>query len=192
MAPQLLQLPPLAGRTTRTTTVVIVGTRDEEEATVTRKASPALKAMAGSAGGLMEACSLQPVDTIKTRMQLNPALYPGILSTGSTIVKSEGTRSLWKGLTPFATHLYLKYALRFGTNAGFQSLLMDKETGKLDAPRRVLAGLGAGVTEVGKGGREERERRRTKACDTHLKPLLTILISFLPFLPAGFGDSNPL
>jgi len=143
MAPQLLQLPPLAGRTN---TLVIVGTRDEEE--VTRKASPALKAMAGSVGGLMEACSLQPVDTIKTRMQLNPALYPGIISTGSTIVKGEGVRSLWKGLTPFATHLYLKYALRFGTNAGFQSLLTDKETGKLNAPRRVLAGLGAGVTEA--------------------------------------------
>jgi solute carrier family 25 (mitochondrial citrate transporter), member 1 len=164
MTPQLLQLPPLAGRTTRTT-VVIVGTRDEEEATVTRKASPALKAMAGSMGGLMEACSLQPIDTIKTRMQLNPALYPGVISSGSTIVKAEGTRSLWKGLTPFATHLYLKYALRFGTNAGFQSLLMDKETGKLDAPRRVLAGLGAGVTEVGReGGRGGRERRGTKAC----------------------------
>lgn len=127
--------------------MVISGKHTEKEVTIT-KASPAIKAMAGSLGGLMEACLLQPVDTIKTRMQLNPVLFPGIVSTGSSIVKTEGTKSLWKGLTPFATHLYLKYALRFGTNAGFQSLLMDKETGKLDAPRRVLAGLGAGVTEA--------------------------------------------
>lgn len=47
-------------------------------------------------------------DTIKTRMQLNPALYPGIVSTGSIIVRQEGTRALWKGLTPFAVHLTLK------------------------------------------------------------------------------------
>lgn len=86
-------------------------------------------------------------DTIKTRMQLNPALYPGIVSTGSTIARQEGVRALWKGLTPFATHLCLKYALRFGTNAGFQSLLAD-EHGKLNDTRRVLAGLGAGVTEA--------------------------------------------
>ena len=35
-------------------------------------------------------------------------------------------RALWKGLTPFAVHLTLKYALRMGTNATYQSLLRDK------------------------------------------------------------------
>ena len=39
----------------------IVGTAEAEEAQVARKASPALKAFAGSVGGLMEACSLQPI-----------------------------------------------------------------------------------------------------------------------------------
>jgi hypothetical protein len=112
-----------------------------------RKASPGFKAFAGSLGGLIEACCLQPIDTIKTRMQLNPLRYPGILTTGMTIGREEGVRSLWKGLTPFATHLYCKYALRFGTNAFFQSVLADKD-GKLDTSRRVLAGLGAGVAEA--------------------------------------------
>ena len=41
-------------------------------------------------------------------------------------MEQEGVRSLWKGLTPFATHLTLKYALRMGTNAFYQSLLRDK------------------------------------------------------------------
>ena len=44
-------------------------------------------------------------------------------------------RSLWKGLTPFATHLTLKYALRMGTNATYQAALRDEvrpETSKLD------------------------------------------------------------
>ena len=34
-------------------------------------------------------------------------------------------RSLWKGLTPFAGNLTLKYFLRFGTNAFYQNLLRD-------------------------------------------------------------------
>lgn len=34
-------------------------------------------------------------------------------------------RSLWKGLTPFSAHLFLKYALRMGTNATYQNLLRD-------------------------------------------------------------------
>ena len=41
-------------------------------------------------------------------------------------MEHEGTKSLWKGLTPFATHLTLKYALRMGTNAFYQSLLRDQ------------------------------------------------------------------
>ncbi len=74
------------------------------------KASPALKALAGSVGGLVEALTLQPVvrpthppthptlqDTIKTRMQLNPALYPGMVSSGRRIIAEESIPALWKG-----------------------------------------------------------------------------------------------
>ena len=50
----------------------------------------------------------------------------GIYNCGSTIIREEGVRSLWKGLTPFATHLCLKYFLRFGTNALYQGALRDK------------------------------------------------------------------
>ena len=50
----------------------------------------------------------------------------GIAHCGRTIIKEEGTRALWKGLTPFATHLTLKYALRMGTNAFYQKLLRDE------------------------------------------------------------------
>ena len=99
-------------------------------------------------GGVVEACCLQPIDVIKTRLQLDQAgRYRGIGHCGSTIVADEGVKALWKGLTPFATHLTLKYALRMGTNALYQGALRDKDGG-LTAPRRMLAGLAAGVTEA--------------------------------------------
>ena len=50
----------------------------------------------------------------------------GIVNCGQTVAKEEGVKALWKGLTPFATHLTLKYALRFGTNALYSNLLRDK------------------------------------------------------------------
>ena len=56
------------------------------------------------------------------------------------MVKEEGVRALWKGLTPFAAHLTLKYALRMGTNATYQTLLRDEVTSD---PRVSGASCGA-------------------------------------------------
>ncbi|KAG0584348.1 hypothetical protein KC19_3G204800 [Ceratodon purpureus] len=110
---------------------------------------PYFKAVSGSLGGLVEASCLQPIDVIKTRLQLDPRKeYRGIWHCGSTIIEREGARALWKGLTPFATHLTLKYTLRMGSNALFQSALADAETGKLSTAGRLGAGFGAGVLEA--------------------------------------------
>ena len=57
---------------------------------------------------------------------LTSAACTGIWHCGETVIKEEGVRALWKGLTPFAVHLTLKYALRMGTNALYQSLLRDE------------------------------------------------------------------
>jgi solute carrier family 25 citrate transporter 1 len=110
---------------------------------------PYMKAISGSLGGAVEASCLQPIDVIKTRLQLDRSgNYKGIIHCGSTIVKTEGVRALWKGLTPFATHLTLKYALRMGSNAVFQSAFKDSETGKLSNQGRLMSGFGAGVLEA--------------------------------------------
>ncbi|EAZ26560.1 hypothetical protein OsJ_10456 [Oryza sativa Japonica Group] len=110
---------------------------------------PYVKAAAGSVGGLMEACCLQPIDVIKTRLQLDRSgAYRGIAHCGTTVVRSEGVRALWKGLTPFATHLTLKYALRLGSNAVLQSAFKDPGTGKVSAHGRLASGFGAGVLEA--------------------------------------------
>lgn len=110
---------------------------------------PYMKAISGSLGGIVEACCLQPIDVIKTRLQLDRSgNYKGIVHCGTTIAHTEGVRALWKGLTPFATHLTLKYALRMGSNAVFQTAFKDSKTGKLSSQGRLLSGFGAGVTEA--------------------------------------------
>jgi hypothetical protein len=108
-----------------------------------------VKAISGSLGGIVEAGCLQPIDVIKTRLQLDHNKhYKGIWNCGTTIVQQEGVRALWKGLTPFATHLTLKYTLRMGSNAVLQSALTDPQTGKISAVGRLTAGFGAGVLEA--------------------------------------------
>ena len=82
--------------------------------------------MCWEAGRFQQArCTYRPLH-YKIRCQGALRCYLGIWNCGSTIIKEEGVRSLWKGLTPFAVHLTLKYALRMGTNAFYQSLLRDK------------------------------------------------------------------
>jgi solute carrier family 25 citrate transporter 1 len=97
----------------------------------------------------MEACCLQPIDVVKTRLQLDRSgAYRGIAHCGTTVARAEGVRALWKGLTPFATHLTLKYALRLGSNAVLQSAFKDPTTGKVSAHGRLASGFGAGVIEA--------------------------------------------
>ncbi|XP_042511099.1 mitochondrial succinate-fumarate transporter 1-like [Macadamia integrifolia] len=108
-----------------------------------------VKAIAVSIGGIFEACCLQPIDVIKTRLQLDRSgSYKGILHCGATIVRTEGVLALWKGLTPFATHLTLKCALRMGTNALLQTTFKYSQTGNLSNHGRLLSGFGAGVLEA--------------------------------------------
>ena len=108
-----------------------------------------VKAISGSLGGAMEACCLQPIDVIKTRLQLDAVRqYKGIVHCGKSIVQQEGVKALWKGLTPFATHLTLKYTLRMGSNALFQVLFRDPHTGEISHGGRLVAGFGAGVLEA--------------------------------------------
>ncbi|CAI9779208.1 unnamed protein product [Fraxinus pennsylvanica] len=110
---------------------------------------PYVKALSGSLGGVMEACCLQPIDVIKTRLQLDRSgSYKGIIHCGTTITRNEGVRALWKGLTPFASHLTLKYTLRMGSNSVLQSAFKDSQTGNLSHHGRLLSGFGAGVLEA--------------------------------------------
>ncbi|KAK9920390.1 hypothetical protein M0R45_028945 [Rubus argutus] len=124
-------------------------TENRSETPKKKPIPPYVKALSGSLGGIVEASCLQPIDVIKTRLQLDrTGTYKGIIHCGVTVSRTEGVRALWKGLTPFATHLTLKYALRMGSNAVLQGAFKDAETGKVSNHGRLISGFGAGVLEA--------------------------------------------
>ncbi|PRQ42892.1 putative mitochondrial carrier protein [Rosa chinensis] len=124
-------------------------TQSDSPNAVKKAIPPYVKALSGSLGGIVEASCLQPIDVIKTRLQLDrTGGYRGIIHCGTTVARTEGVRALWKGLTPFATHLTLKYALRMGSNAVLQGAFKDAQTGKVSNHGRFISGFGAGVLEA--------------------------------------------
>jgi len=70
------------------------------------------------AGGL--SCSFAhgiatPLDVIKTRMQTNPELYDGCVTTAfRRIVRAEGPMFLWQGLAPTVVGYFLEGGLKIG------------------------------------------------------------------------------
>ena len=68
--------------------------------------SPVIKAVAGSLGGVVEACALQPVDVVKTRLQLEGLSSAARHRGGAVgpvlrrIAREEGASALWRGWQP--------------------------------------------------------------------------------------------
>lgn len=112
----------------------------------TRKPSRLAKTIGAMAGGVVEACALQPLDVIKTRLQVGGA-DATLRGVASGMLRNEGALSFYKGLTPFCTHLVLKYSVRWYFNEFYRGLLKDDE-GKVSVAGGFLAGLGAGMTEA--------------------------------------------
>ncbi|KAG7399751.1 hypothetical protein PHYBOEH_008085 [Phytophthora boehmeriae] len=107
-----------------------------------------VKMAAGMAGGVAEACILQPLDVTKTRLQLDrTGQYKGMINCGSTIYKTEGGLALYKGLTPFLTNMVLKYALRFGSFAWFKEQIAGGKDKPITNSINFTAGLLAGCFE---------------------------------------------
>lgn len=71
-----------------------------------------VKTVGGMLGGAVEALALQPLDTIKTRLQLSSG-NAHAFAVGRQTFQQEGFLALYKGLTPFCMNLVSKYALRF-------------------------------------------------------------------------------
>ena len=105
-----------------------------------------IKALAGISGGMVEAISLQPLDFAKTRLQMDKRQkYNNMFDCMFKVSRKEGFFALYKGLTPFITHLGIKYCFRFGSFDIYQ-----KNTQKVINNTTIasfIAGLGSGITE---------------------------------------------
>lgn len=112
-------------------------------------ATATVKLVAGMAGGLAEACMLQPLDVAKTRLQLDKEKkYKGMFDCLAKVAKEEGAGALYKGLTPFVTHLTLKYALRFGLFEKIRVALNGGKTSASSNAQNFIAGLAVGCIEA--------------------------------------------
>eukprot|EP00668_Euglena_longa_P016874 GGOE01021185.1.p1 GENE.GGOE01021185.1~~GGOE01021185.1.p1 ORF type:complete len:299 (+),score=91.41 GGOE01021185.1:80-976(+) len=112
----------------------------------TKAKSSTAAVVGGLISGPIDAYLLQPTDVVKTKQQMSTA-SAGMLRTGRDIVREEGVTALWKGATPFATHLALKYCLRWGSATHFINLMRD-DAGRLTSPRIFAAGAMAGALEA--------------------------------------------
>lgn len=110
-----------------------------------KQPSRRVKTLGAMLGGVLESCALQPLDVIKTRLQLSPpnTTMPMLISG----IKQEGYGAFYKGLSPFMTHLITKYSVRWYFNEFYRGLLTDKQ-GKVSMINGFLAGLGSGITEA--------------------------------------------
>ena len=64
-------------------------------------------------------------ETVKVRMQTNPVLYSGVLSSVSNIYRNEGITAFWKGAIPTAAGMAAENAMAFGVNAALKRAFPD-------------------------------------------------------------------
>ena len=109
---------------------------------------PRIKFCGGALSGVIEALLLTPLDVTKTRLQLDKAArYKGMMDCGRQLFASEGFLALYKGFTPWITHVVLKNGSRFYFNAVYRSLLAD-ENQQVSGAMEFMAGAMAGATEA--------------------------------------------
>ena len=150
-------LPPLPAKLNATFSSPETGKSAASSATAIRL-SPWCKVAAGMAGGVAEALTLFPMDTIKTRLQMDThGRYSGVADCARTIVRHEGGISrLYAGLTPFTSQLVMKYAYRFGSFTWFRRMLGSTAEHHCGSDFRAAhaatinfaAGLASGITEA--------------------------------------------
>ncbi|KAL6573730.1 Nicotinamide adenine dinucleotide transporter 2, mitochondrial [Orobanche hederae] len=112
-------------------------------------------ASAGAAAGAIAATFVCPLDVIKTRLQVHglPKIQPSgrqgsvILVSLQTIVRNEGLRGLYRGLTPTLAALLPNWAVYFTVYGHLKELLHSYEGSKdqLTIASNMIAAAGAGA-----------------------------------------------
>ncbi|XP_053952112.1 mitochondrial 2-oxodicarboxylate carrier [Anastrepha ludens] len=114
----------------------------------------ALQVMAGGSAGFVEVCIMQPLDVVKTRMQLQNTTkaigethYNGVFDCFAKMYRQEGLFSFWKGILPPVIAETPKRAIKFVCFEQTKPLFLFGAP----APTPLtfsLAGLTAGLIEA--------------------------------------------
>jgi len=110
----------------------------------------ALGAVAGGIG----ATAVYPIDLVKTRMQnqrvVDPALklYNNSWDCFKKVLRNEGFVGLYRGLGPQIIGVAPEKAIKLTVNDLLRGLFEDKSKGEIYFPLEVLAGGGAGASQV--------------------------------------------
>ncbi|KAJ9092504.1 hypothetical protein QFC19_008717 [Naganishia cerealis] len=122
-----------------------------------QKEKPIASLLAGATAGAIEGFVTYPTEFAKTQLQFagrNSA--PGAASVKVSsralqvlldTIANKGIRGLYAGCSALVVGNAVKAGVRFLSYDKYKSMLVDSD-GKLSAPRSLIAGLGAGMTEA--------------------------------------------
>ncbi|KJA22649.1 hypothetical protein HYPSUDRAFT_1084048 [Hypholoma sublateritium FD-334 SS-4] len=110
------------------------------------KEKPMHSLFAGATAGAVEAFVTYPTEFVKTRSQFG-GKREGPIKIIKDTLKTKGVKGLYSGCSALVVGNSLKAGVRFVSYDYFKHQLADAE-GKVSAPRSLLAGLGAGMTEA--------------------------------------------
>lgn len=112
--------------------------------------------MAGAIAGVSELLVMYPLDVVKTRMQLQtsstgPDSYKGLFDCLNKIIKREGPKQLYKGISSPILMEAPKRATKFAFNEKFQKWygsVAGLAPGQVNQTISILSGASAGITEA--------------------------------------------
>eukprot|EP01133_Synstelium_polycarpum_P004029 gene4029-4666_t len=108
----------------------------------------------GSVAGAIGATAVYPIDLVKTRMQNQRAVsaeakvYANSWDCFKKVLKNEGAVGLYRGLGPQLVGVAPEKAIKLTVNDLLRNLFGDKNKGEIYLPLEVLAGGGAGASQV--------------------------------------------
>ncbi|GAA6002627.1 hypothetical protein JCM10207_007600 [Rhodosporidiobolus poonsookiae] len=112
-----------------------------------RQPSTAASLIAGSAGGMAQVISGNPLDVLKTRAQLaKPGQFKGTADIAVQLLKNEGVLAFYKGVTPPLVGIAAVNSLLFASNAAARRIVSpfpDLSIGQI-----ALAGAMAGAAQA--------------------------------------------
>eukprot|EP01113_Clastostelium_recurvatum_P009950 TRINITY_DN1485_c0_g1_i3.p1 TRINITY_DN1485_c0_g1~~TRINITY_DN1485_c0_g1_i3.p1 ORF type:complete len:746 (-),score=212.22 TRINITY_DN1485_c0_g1_i3:70-2307(-) len=108
----------------------------------------------GAVAGAVGASAVYPIDLVKTRMQnqrtVDPTkrVYANSWDCFKKVLKNEGFKGLYRGLGPQCVGVAPEKAIKLTMNDLLRNLFEDKSKGEIYFPLEVLAGGGAGASQV--------------------------------------------